>query len=313
MSIEGSVRTLPAADLLEWLGRSGRTGSVTFGRGRLIRGLGVDRGHLAWASSNRTGDALSQILRARGIIDETGLEAAAAREVETGCMLGQALVDTEVLSADEVCSYLANQVREAVCDVVSWPEGWFRFVPEVRERRSRLGIELPIADLLAVAVPALSGWRALSQIWLEGGEVARAPGSGSRSGPLLDLIDDLGPRVPIYAIITQAPTERFETLSGLAALAADGTVIGAAQHEQLKASLRAAEVAELSRSLLGSYRVPRRLEIDEEPELTEEERYLLGRVDGCWDLFSLVSSSALGEIETLVTFKRLSERGVIAL
>lgn len=315
MSIEGSVRTLPAADLLEWLGRSQRTGSVTFGRGRLVRSLGVDRGQVLWASSNRTGDALSQLLRARGIIDDATLETAAGREVEAGCMLGQALVDTGALTADEVCGYLADQVREAVCDVVSWPEGWFRFVPEVRERRSRLSIELGIAELLELAGPAIPGWRALSEIWLAGEPVGRAPGGPALSSSLLELIDELGPKVSIHELIARAPGRRFETLSELAALAGGGAVVGAAERDRAAASYRAAEIANLSRRLLGAYRVPRRLETEPEVEeaLTEAERYLLGRIDGCWDLFTLVSSSALGEIETLFTFKTLSERGVIAL
>jgi hypothetical protein len=312
MSIEGSVRTLPAADLLEWLGRSQRTGSATFGRGSLVRAIGVDRGSGVWASSNRPGDALSQVLRARGIIDDADLEAAAAREAESGCMLGQALVDSGVLSAEQVLAYLADQVREAVCDVVSWPEGWFRFVPGVRERRSRLEIDLPIAELLERAERQPDGWRALARIWLEGGELARAPGA-TGSGGLLDLVDELGPRVSIHQLIARAPTERLETLDRLAELAKAGEIIGAAQRERAVASRLASEIAELSRNLLGVYRVPRRVELDSEPELSEDERYLVDRVDGCWDLFSLVSSSRLGEIETLFTFKRLSERGVIAL
>lgn len=315
MSIEGSVRTFPAADLLDWLGRGERTGSATFGRGRLVRSLGIDRGAVVWASSNRTGDALSQVLRARGRIDAAALEAAAAREVEAGCMLGQALVDTGALTGDEICEHLADQAREGVCDVVSWPDGWFRFVPGVRERRSKLEIRLAISELLDLARPAVDGWRALSQIWLDGGTVVRAPDT-AMSGSLLELIDELGPTASIHEIIARAPTERFETLSRLAALAGDGSVMGVAERELAEASRRAAEIAELSRDLLAAYRVPRRIEPDAseaEPELSEAERYLLGRVDGCWDLFTLVSSSTLGEIETLFTFKRLSERGVIAL
>lgn len=311
MSIEGSVRTFPAADLLEWLGRRRRTGSLSLGRRELVRSLGVDGGEVVWASSNRAGDALSQVLRARQIIDDAGLEAAAAREVEAGCMLGQALVDAGVLSADEVRGHLADQIREAVCDVVGWSDGWFRFVPEVRERRPRLQAALAIDELLELAVPEASDWGALSEVWLEGGRLVRVPGADA--GALGALIDELGEQATVAEVTTRAAASRFETLRELARQMGAKTIVGAVQQARVEARSRAAEIAELSRELLGSYRVPRRLEGAGELELDEPERYLLGRVDGCWDLFSLVSSSRLGEIETLMTFKRLSDRGAVAL
>lgn len=312
MSIEGSVRTFPAADLLDWLGRSGRTGSVSFGRGDLVRALGIDGGEVVWASSNRVGDALSQVLRSRQIIDDAGLEAAAVREVEAGCMLGQALVDAEVLPASAVRKHLGDQIREAVCAVVSWSDGWFRFVPEVRERRPRLDASLPLDELLALARPMAADWGALALLWLEGGRLVRVEDAGEIGA----LIDELGERATVAAVIARACSSRFEALCQLAALIGARAVVGAAQKKRAEARTRAAQrtaIAALSRELLGSYRVPRRLDGVNESELDDGERYLLGRVDGCWDLFSLVSSSKLGELETLMTFKRLSERGAVAL
>jgi hypothetical protein len=83
-------------------------------------------------------------------------------------------------------------------------------------------------------------------------------------------------------------------------------------HRDLERSL----FAELSRDLLASFRVPRllvsRQEI-ERMELNEAERYLAGRVDGRWDLLSLLRGSQLRELDALITFKRLAERGIIAL
>lgn len=74
--------------------------------------------------------------------------------------------------------------------------------------------------------------------------------------------------------------------------------------------------AELSRELLASFRVPRLLVARgelEQLELSESERYLAGRVDGRWDLLSLMRASPLREAEALITFKRLADRGVISL
>ncbi len=83
-------------------------------------------------------------------------------------------------------------------------------------------------------------------------------------------------------------------------------------HRDLERSL----FAELSRDLLASFRVPRLLVSRQEietMELNDAERYLAGRVDGRWDLLSLLRGSQLRELDALITFKRLADRGIIAL
>src|SRR5688572_28335022 len=75
-------------------------------------------------------------------------------------------------------------------------------------------------------------------------------------------------------------------------------------HQELERKL----FAELSRSLLTRFRVPKLLlKMDEleKLQLTAEERYLIGRIDGRWDLLSLMRVSPLREVEALITFQRL--------
>ncbi len=83
-------------------------------------------------------------------------------------------------------------------------------------------------------------------------------------------------------------------------------------HKELQRSL----FAELSREFLGAFRVPKLLvERDElaNVELDDHERYLVGRIDGHWDLLSLVRISPIREVDALLTFKRLQDRGLIEL
>ena len=90
-------------------------------------------------------------------------------------------------------------------------------------------------------------------------------------------------------------------------------------HEQVLGVYRDVEralFAELSRDLLSGFRVPKLAkskEDREEEELTREERYLLGRIDGHWDLLSLIRVSPLREVDALLTLKRLADRGIISL
>jgi len=74
--------------------------------------------------------------------------------------------------------------------------------------------------------------------------------------------------------------------------------------------------AELSRELLTSFRVPRLLKPADELErieLNEAERYLTGRIDGRWDLLSLMRVSPLRQVDALIAFRALADRGIISL
>lgn len=86
--------------------------------------------------------------------------------------------------------------------------------------------------------------------------------------------------------------------------------------QTLRRNLERSLFAELSRELLTSFRVPRLLMEPgqvEQMELTDLERYLSGRVDGRWDLLSLMRVAPVREVEALITFKRLADRGIISL
>ncbi len=75
-----------------------------------------------------------------------------------------------------------------------------------------------------------------------------------------------------------------------------------------------AVLAELARVYLTRWRVPRALRAPEDVDcLSTEEKYLLGRVDGHWDLMTLMRGTTLREVEALVTLQKLATKGLIAL
>jgi hypothetical protein len=77
-----------------------------------------------------------------------------------------------------------------------------------------------------------------------------------------------------------------------------------------------ARVAEVAKQLLSRHRVPRRLYDPAQLEghqLTEVELELAARVDGRWDLLSLVRSASVREAEALLAFAHLAEVGVVEL
>ena len=79
-----------------------------------------------------------------------------------------------------------------------------------------------------------------------------------------------------------------------------------------------ARVAEIARMLLSRHRIPKKardipLQAMTELGLNENEIELALRVDGRWDLLSLVRSASTREAEALLAFAHLAELGVVEL
>jgi hypothetical protein len=84
------------------------------------------------------------------------------------------------------------------------------------------------------------------------------------------------------------------------------------------AQIERARVAEIAKRMLARHRVPKRLrevtnELRLEHNLTSAEVELAGRVDGRWDLLSLIKSASVREAEALLAFAHLAEVGVVEL
>jgi hypothetical protein len=83
------------------------------------------------------------------------------------------------------------------------------------------------------------------------------------------------------------------------------------------AQIERARVAEIAKQLLARHRVPRRVKdltnLPPDHGLSASDLELAARVDGCWDLLSLVRSAGVREAEALLAFSRLAEVGIVEL
>jgi hypothetical protein len=126
-------------------------------------------------------------------------------------------------------------------------------------------------------------------------------------------------RVPPEEIATQIRVRLGDgDRGGALALAAKAIAIapGEPSIRKLYKEAERARVTEVARAFLARHQVPRLRRSPEELDalgLSEVERRLAHRVDGRWDLLSLVRSSPFGEVPTLLAFATLAERGIIAL
>lgn len=370
MSVRGSLSTMPAEEVLEWVARRRVSAPISFERRGAARSLVVDDGVVVWASSNRREEQLGVILRRSGLISEQALTEALEARTETGVPLGKVLLMAGVISELELVDILATKIREAVTDLVTWTDGDFDVLPRMPATAVGINAQLPIDICLTVArrrrtrMVTIMGVLGSDDVTFYMPPGAQPPPSSPDDGAVVDaqklwaMASDHRAAGDIAAAFNG---ERFATFDGLAAMVEQGRLtidrrgrertnsaveLAAGARGRLRQGDRAgalamatqaleqdphdsdvrrafsqterARVAEVAKQLLSRHRVPQRgcdltAAVIAEHALTEAEIELAERVDGRWDLLSLVRSAPLREAEALLAFAKLAEAGVVEL
>lgn len=359
---------MPVEDVFAWAERRRATGRLVVERDDVTRTFWLVDGAAVWETSNVPEEQLGQILVRSGLITERALAEALDARVQGTASFGKVLVMVGAVSEIDLSAILAIKVREALCEVASWNEGWFDFDPADVPTATRVAVSVPLPQCLELA-------RARQIRWIEiravipsddlGFAVHNRPAIAigvagrldterlvkviDRGGSAGDAIAALaGERFIVLDVLTDlvamgvisvdpsrgrgdlskaSPEVLAEAIEGRLAegdragaltLAAQAiaAVPGDPELRRLYKDAERARVAELARTLLSQHHVPQLRRAASELDhlgLTEVERRLVRRVDGRWDLLSLVRSSPFGEVSTLLAFATLADRGIIAL
>jgi hypothetical protein len=364
MSVRGALGTMPAEDVLEWVGRRKMSTPVTFERRGIQRSLVVDTGSIVWASSNRRDEQLGVILVRSGIVAERALADALEARAETGVPLGKVLLMAGMITEIDLIEILATKIRETITDVVTWTEGQFDVVPRSQPPATGVNAQLPIEICLTVARRRSGRMTAIMEV-LGSDDVTFEVPQGALPPPPEDgqVIDVpriwalAGDRRTAADIAAAFSGERYATYDALARMVDAGVLTVDRRHRErtnsaveLAAGARGrlrqgdragalamatqalhqdpsdaevrktftqierARVAEVAKQLLSRHRVPKRLRTPApEHGLNATELELANRVDGRWDLLSLIKSAGVREAEALLAFAHLAEVGVVEL
>jgi hypothetical protein len=363
MSLRGSLSTMSAEDVLEWMARRKLSAPVTFERRGLARTLVIEEGQIVWASSNRRDEQLGVILTRSGLVAERALADSLEARAETGVPLGKVLLMSGLITEPDLVDILATKIRETVTDVITWNDGQFDVVPRTspatgviaqlaidvcltvaRRRAARMTEIMGIlgADDVTFYVPPAAMPPSpkdgdvveAARVWLLAGERHTAADvAAAFSGERFAVYDKLAELVNAgRLVIDRRQRERTNSAVELAAGARgrlrQGDRAGAlamatqALHQDPSdpevrktfAQIERARVAGVAKQLLARHRVPRRVkDATAELGLSPAEVELASRVDGRWDLLSLVKSASIREAEALLAFAHLAEVGVVEL
>ena len=158
MSISGNLKTMPFADLLQWLAQSRKTGTLVIEGRPYTKKLYFQEGDVVAVASENPKEFLGYYLVGWGMLDEDELQELLEMQERHGSLLGELLVIVGRLTKDELLDVLQMKIEETVYDVFLWEEASFRFLDGVLPQKKLLPVRLPVDMLILEGIRRLDEW-----------------------------------------------------------------------------------------------------------------------------------------------------------
>src|SRR4051794_39609267 len=128
MGISGSLKDVSVADVMQFIHLGRRTGTLLLSRNTERAMIGFHGGRLVSAQAPRT-PKLGDLLVSSGMIDRGILDGAIRSQNEEleRRSLGQILLSSGSIDAEGLRSVIAQQIEQAVSEVMVWETGTFEF------------------------------------------------------------------------------------------------------------------------------------------------------------------------------------------
>ena len=148
LTITGNLRTMPLADLFQWLSASHKTGTLVIDGSAYTKRIYFQRGDVVAVSSDYLREMLGYYLVGWGYCSEEELRVLVEKQETHGVMLGELVVHEGFLTRDEFAHLLLVKTEEAIYDLILWEDANFRFLDDELPSRDFIGIPLPVTSFL---------------------------------------------------------------------------------------------------------------------------------------------------------------------
>lgn len=161
MSLRGNLEDFSLSDIFQLVSYSKKDGVLRIRRGQDSGGVWFHDGRVVFAQSNSLDELLGErLVRARKITRRTLNRVLAEHESqgEGRRRIGQALIEGGYLSEDVLETFVAEQVRETVFDLMRWGEGEFDFEVMSQVPEEDIGPALSIENIIMEGSRRLEEW-----------------------------------------------------------------------------------------------------------------------------------------------------------
>jgi len=158
VSISGNLRTMPFADLLQWVSQSRKTGTLSVEGDPFNKKIYFRDGLVAAASSENPKEFLGYYLVGWEYIGDEELQELLDMQDQYGTLLGELLVIVGRLSREELQHILQVKTEETIYELFLWSEGDFRFLENILPAKKFQPLNLPVEMITLEGVRRMDEW-----------------------------------------------------------------------------------------------------------------------------------------------------------
>jgi hypothetical protein len=158
MSISGNLRTMPFADLLQWVSQSRKTGTLSVEGDPYNKKIYFRNGLVAAASSENPKEFLGYYLVGWDVLGEEELQELLEMQEQYGTLLGELLLIVGRLTREELQHILQVKTEEAIYELFVWEEGEFRFLENILPAKKFQPLNLPVEMIILEGVRRKDEW-----------------------------------------------------------------------------------------------------------------------------------------------------------
>jgi hypothetical protein len=224
MGLSGTFATMPFPDVLQWLGESRQSGSLTVVLEFDERYLRFRDGHIdALASKDPRSHDMVRLLLGRTLLDEARVHAVIAEQARTARPLRSVLIDDGHIARAELDAALRGHVKDMILEIFLYDDGRFLFsTPKEGSLMMEadatwdLAVDPPISarEVLMDGVRRIDEWRRMNEVFPSDytivHAIGRAPGS-----PVVDALVAAGEPLTLGDLCMRVARPRFEVIEQL--------------------------------------------------------------------------------------------------
>lgn len=158
MSISGNLRTMPFADLLQWVSQSRKTGTLSVEGDPHNKKIYFRNGLVAASSSENPKEFLGYYLVGWDILGEEELQELLDMQEQYGTLLGELLVIVGRMSREELQHILQVKTEETIYELFLWDQGDFRFLENILPAKKFQPLNLPVEMIILEGVRRKDEW-----------------------------------------------------------------------------------------------------------------------------------------------------------
>jgi hypothetical protein len=168
MPLSGTFSSMPFADLLQWLGDSRRSGTVSVALEFEERYIRFERGQIAaYGSDDPMARDIGRVALQRGLLDDAAMLRAVEKQTRNHMPLADVLQAEGLVEAEALERAVRAHVEETVLGLFLWPEGRFTFIEAgstpTPEEDAWMPPEYQLAEPLDVREILMEGMRRLDE------------------------------------------------------------------------------------------------------------------------------------------------------